>query len=69
MSVQITVSDDFKGVVDKIQKAKKFGTAGEAVDYIGRTFVARFKALKNYAEKQKNGKPAPKAKKAKAKKA
>lgn len=51
MSVQITVSDNFKAVVDKIQKFKGFDKPVEAVDYIGQVFTSRFKAVQKYAEK------------------
>lgn len=73
MSVQISVSDQFKTLADKIQKHKEFGTLGDACDFIGQVFTSRYKAVRKYDEKKKalkNGKPAKKpAKKAKAKKA
>lgn len=62
MSVQISVSEEFKKVADKI--AKKYdSTVGEACDRIAATYLSRITALANYAAK--HVKPA-KEKKAKA---
>jgi hypothetical protein len=62
MSVQITVSEEFKKVADKIAK-KHDSTVGEACDRIAATYLSRITALANYAAKHAK---APKEKKAKA---
>lgn len=69
MSVQISVSEDFDKVVQRIQKDKGYETKVEAVDYIGQVFTSRYKAVTKYAEAHKSArKPAKKAaKKTKAK--
>ena len=77
MSVQISVPDEVKDLLASVQKTKGFDTLGEASQFVAQVFTSRYNALKNYAEKQKGGKPAKKkatkkaakkaAKKAKAK--
>jgi metal-responsive CopG/Arc/MetJ family transcriptional regulator len=68
MSQQISVSDDVKKVLDQVRKEKGFESIAEAAQYAIGMFVSRYKALKNYAEKQGGGKTAKKAAKKTAKK-
>lgn len=57
----INVSDDFKKLVDAVQEKRGLGSAAEAADAIGHTYVGRVNAVKRWAQKNAKTK-APKAK-------
>lgn len=65
----INVSDDFKKLVDTVQEKRGLGSAAEAADAIGHTYVGRVNAVKRWAQKNAKPKAAKKATKKAAKKA
>lgn len=62
MSVQISVSDDVKSVLDKMAKDRSC-SVGEAAEFMIGVAVSRLNALRRYA-KAKAGEPVKPAKKA-----
>lgn len=67
-SVQISVPEEFDGLVKQVMKVKGYEAKGDAVLYIGQVFTSRWKAVRKYADKQ-GGSRKPRAKKKVAKKA
>lgn len=59
MSVQISVSDDVKKVLDKVAKEREV-SIGEAAEFMIGVAVSRLNALRKYAAAK--AEPAPKAK-------